>query len=206
MRVYKLCFHRLNPVAAALLLLLSVAVAQAEPAALSTTKSTSKPAPPNGQVPVQPGLVAALVEGEPVFLDKLNSPDIAKTRRQLFSLERGMLQQVVLERLRKEKPKEFRGNKIRLTEAEITLVYEQAGLRSKGTLDSFRERIRAYLTRTKIRKMDDALFAKAVRKGYVTSYLTPPPAYRYRLNMVERAASLGPKNAPVRVVEFSDFQ
>ncbi len=201
MRVHKLSLRRLKSVAAGLLLLLSAGAAQAQPVSMSTTR----PAPPDGQVPVQPGLVAALVDGEPVYLNRLNSPGIAKARRELFALERGMLQQVVLERLRREKPKEFRRKKIRLTEAEIALIYEQAGLRGKGTLESYRKRIRAYLTRSKTRAMDDALFAKAVRKGYVTSYLTPPPPYRFRLKMVERAASLGPKNAPVRVVEFSDF-
>ena len=151
--------------------------------------------------------VAATVNGEPIYLNTLNSPDIAKTRRKLYGLERSMLRKVVLEKLRKEKPNEFRNGKIYLTEDDIRRVYMEAGLSSRGTLASFRGRIRSYLIRTKTQQMEDAQFQEAVRKGYVTSSLIAPPPYLFRLKRVNRpGTTLGPKNAAVTVVEFSDFQ
>ena len=153
------------------------------------------------------GRVAAIVNGKPLYLESLNSPDIAKTRRQLYGLERRMLQKVVLEKLRKERPREFNTGKINFTEAEIAKVYKEAGLSSRGTLDSFRDRIRDYLIREKTKVMEEELFAKATRLGYVTPRLESPPPYLYRLKRVNRKPStLGPHDAKVTVVEFSDFQ
>ena len=151
--------------------------------------------------------MAAIVNGKPIHLDSLNSAEIAKTRRKLFGLERTMLQKIVLEKLRKERPKEFGNGRIYLTEDDIRRVYNESGLGSRGTLDSFRDRIREYLIRTKTQQMEDSQFRQAVRKGYVTTRLTPPPAYLFRLARVNRpGTTLGPDNAAVTVVEFSDFQ
>lgn len=162
---------------------------------------------PGRNTDVAKGRVAATVNGDPIYLDSLNSPDIAKTRRKLYGLERRILQKVVLERLRKEKPKEFDNGKIYLTEDDIRKVYREAGLSGRGTLESFRGRIRGYLIRSKTQQMEDAQFQEAVRKGYVTSSLTAPPPYLFRLKRVKRpGTTLGQDNAAVTVVEFSDFQ
>lgn len=173
-------------------------------AAFGCTAAMAKPKAKSG--PTQ-GEVAAIVNGKPIYLESLNSPDIAKTRRKLHGLERGMLQKTVLAKLRKERPKEFSHGRIYLTEDDIRKVYLEAGLSSRGTLDSFRGRIRDYLMRSKTEQLENAQFRKAVRKGYVTSRLKPPPPYLFRLARVNRpGTTLGPNNAKVTVVEFSDFQ
>ena len=155
---------------------------------------------------VQPGLVAATLDGEPIALESLNSPEIAKARRKLYRLEQSLLRQKVLETLSRTKPKEFARPDVKISEEEIRQVYKRAGLEKKGTLDSFRGRIRAYLLRNRSAEIENELFAKAERKGYVKSYLSPPPAYLYKLRQVVRAGTRGPRHAPVHIVEFSDFQ
>lgn len=188
----------LIPLAAGLLLAASLgAPATAKP---KKDAVSSKDSAPKGQV-------AAVVNGKPIYLESLNSPDIAKTRQKLYGLELSMLQKVVLKQLRKERPKEFSNGKIYLTEDDIKKVYREAGLSTRGTLESFRGRIREYLVRSKTRQMEEAQFRKAMRKGYVTFRLEPPPAYLFRLARVNRpGTTLGPANATVTVVEFSDFQ
>ncbi len=171
--------------------------------ALAATAVNAEPAAQSGK---RRTTIAATVDGKPVYRDKLNSPDIAKTRQQLYQLEQAMLRQMVLEKLGREKPGEFAFKDIKISEKEVRQVYLDAGLKDKGSLDAYRERIRAYLVRNKIRELEDALFRKAVSRGYVKSFLTVPPPYMYRLKKVRRPASHGPANAPVQMVEFSDFQ
>ncbi len=93
-----------------------------------------------------------------------------------------------------------------MSEQEIRQIYEGAGLKSKGTLDSFRARIRAYVRRNKGEAQERQLYEKAVRKGYVKSYLRSPPPFLFRLAPVERKGVWGPADAPIHIIEFSDFQ
>lgn len=153
------------------------------------------------------GDVAAILNGKPVYQDTLNSPDLAKARREVYRLEEQMLRRVVLGRLAKEKPKEFAPPRIEVTDEEVRQVYEQARLKSRGTLDSFKGRIRAYIVRNKGEQQERELFEKAVRKGYVKPLLKSPPPFLFRLAAVKRGATTrGPAKARIHIVEFSDFQ
>ncbi len=153
------------------------------------------------------GPVAARLGGEAIYRNKLNSPDLAKARQEVFQLEQKLLREQVIARLMRERPKEFRIRPIDVSEREIRKVYDQAELEKKGSLASFRERIRAYVIRNKAAAQQEALFAKALRKGYLQSYLQAPPPYLHRLAPIDRKATTrGAPDAPIHMVEFSDFQ
>jgi len=146
------------------------------------------------------------VEGKPILRDDLNSADLAKARQEAYQIESRMLTEEVLKRLREKRPKEFPEPNLSITEAEIEAVYKRAKLKERGPLEAFEDRIREFIKAERTAAHDQALFAKAIQKGYVKSTLKPPPAFRYRLAAVERKASKGRFSAPIHVVEFSDFQ
>ena len=93
-----------------------------------------------------------------------------------------------------------------IEDREIREFYAQAGLKRRGSLEEMTERIRGYLANAKRDQIDSEQFAFAVLKGDIKSYLSPPPVFLHRMPFVRRAASRGPENAPVHIVEFSDFQ
>ena len=197
-------FTRAARPAAALALFAVAACLAALPAGAAGDK---KNAPQPLGTNLEQGTVAAVLGGKPIYRQRLNSPDLAKARKEVYQLEQRLLQRTVLERLQRERPKEFTPKAPTVSEKEIQKVYREAGLKGRGTLDSFRGRIAAYLIRNKTAAQEGALFEKAVRKGYVKSLLKAPPPYLFRLKPVRRAAaSRGPSGAPVLIYEFSDFQ
>ena len=148
----------------------------------------------------------ATIKGQTVTREDINTAEIAKTRKKLYDLEQAELMRVAINRLRKLHPKTFPEGDFKITSDEIQTIYDKAGLSKRGPLVAFEDQIRDYLIATKERNHQTILFAKAVKMGYVKSLLSEPPAFDFRLPFVSRKASQGPENAPVHIVEFSDFQ
>ena len=165
---------------------------------ITAAERTAKPRPP--------GAVAAEVEGQAIFREELNSAEIFELRKRLFDMEQASLRRLALKRLREKKPREFPIGPVRISDREVREFYGQAKLKGRGTLKELTERIREYLANAKREKFDSEQFAFAVLKGNIKSYLSPPPVFLHRTRFVRRAASLGPENAPVHIIEFSDFQ
>ena len=156
--------------------------------------------------PRLPSAVAGEVVGQPILREELNSPDIFKLRKRLFDMEQASLRRLTLKRLREKKPREFPLSALEISDREVRAFYVQEDLKRRGSLKELAERIRAYLAIGKRKKIDTEQFDSAVAKGYVKSYLSPPPVFLHRIPFVRRAASRGPEDAPVHIVEFSDFQ
>lgn len=150
--------------------------------------------------------VAALVDGKPIYAQELSNAKLSKLRGEVFEMERNLVLGESLKRLRKNHPKEFGGKNVQVSEEEIKSFYNQAKLESKGSLEMLREQIRAYLMRGKQSRVDSRLLALAEKKGYLKIMLKEPARFLYTLPVVKRNASMGNPNAPVQIIEFSDFQ
>jgi protein-disulfide isomerase len=150
--------------------------------------------------------VAATVDGRPIYANELTDREIHEARGKVFDLETTKLRKVVLKQLRETRPKEFSVPEIKIGDDEIRGLYEQANLGKRGTLEDLREQIRAYLTQQKLDDVEERYYRKAVQLGYVTSNLEQPEEFLVSLPEVTRPGSRGSRDAPVQIVEFSDFQ
>jgi protein-disulfide isomerase len=89
------------------------------------------------------------------------------------------------------------------TDADVDAWYQTNKERLRGaTLDSVRPAIRAYLIQDRTQSARQALVDRLKAKTPVAITLEPP---RHTLAAAESPAK-GPANAPVEIVEFSDFQ
>ncbi len=91
------------------------------------------------------------------------------------------------------------------TDAEVTNFYELNKANIKGDFAAVRADIAAYLQQDKARQLENALIAKLRAGNNVRVLLTEPEAPVQNIN-TENAAARGDANAPVTVVEFTDFQ
>jgi protein-disulfide isomerase len=87
------------------------------------------------------------------------------------------------------------------TDAQIDSVYEEAAARINAPRDSVAPQIEAFLQNRTRRARYDSLIS-ALRDEYeVRNYLEPP-----RFEVEATGPAKGPDNAPVTIVEFSDFE
>lgn len=91
------------------------------------------------------------------------------------------------------------------TEAEIAKFYADNKARIAGTLDSLRPQISTYLEEQERQKVEQAL-SETLRKGANIRLLISEPEAPVQVISVDDDPSRGNANAPVTVVEFTDFQ
>jgi protein-disulfide isomerase len=156
----------------------------------------------SGQAP----RLAGIVEGKPVYADDLIDREIQETRGKLYELESAKLRELALHRLRQSHPEEFALPPLSVSDAEVRKLYEEAQLSGRGAFEELEPRIRSYLERQQRDAVDDRHYQLALARGYVKPLLVPPPAFEVELAEVSRPASKGPRDAPVQIIEFSDFQ
>ncbi|MGH8186154.1 MAG: SurA N-terminal domain-containing protein [Steroidobacteraceae bacterium] len=92
-----------------------------------------------------------------------------------------------------------------LADAEIAAFYEQNKGRMQGKpLDEMRGPIRSFLEQQRASNVRDAIVAELRMGGPPISVALEPP--RQAIETVASDPSRGPANAPVVLVEFSDYQ
>jgi len=96
---------------------------------------------------------------------------------------------------------EVDGTIAELTEAETQAWYEENKARLRGTYESLAPQIKDYLQRQRQQEAHDA-FINSLKEGVKVSYRLDPP----RTEVEADGPAKGPDNAPVTIVEFSDFQ
>jgi protein-disulfide isomerase len=92
-----------------------------------------------------------------------------------------------------------------VTEKEIEDFYQQNKARMRGDETEVRQKIRAFLQQQKLTARREAFVESLRSQGQVVVRLSPPPAIRVEVS-TDGAPIRGAVDAPVTIVEFSDFE
>ncbi|MFN0071465.1 MAG: thioredoxin domain-containing protein [Chloroflexota bacterium] len=91
-----------------------------------------------------------------------------------------------------------------VTETEIESVFQENKARVQGNESEFREKIRASLQQRKLAAQREQFVQVLRAQGTVVDRLQPPPVVRVEVS-TDGAPIRGTEDAPVTLVEFSDF-
>jgi protein-disulfide isomerase/uncharacterized membrane protein len=167
--------------------------------------------------------IAATVGDEVITnqrLDVLLGPQLMEARRSIYRMKREKLDQlvvqIVLDKEAKQQGKTLDNLIEQITSAGSTQVEEseidkyiqdnQQELQEfKGTLPDLRQQIRTFLEQQKKSQVIKD-YAHGLESKYGVRILVPVP-YPPRITIdIQDAPTLGPSNAPVTIVEFSDYE
>ena len=170
----------------------------------------------NGQTT---GDKAAEVNGKVITtadVDAKLEKELAKLQDQIFSMRRKQLDALIDQRLLEEVAakagvtvpalvqSEITSKVAPVTAEEVTKFYEENKAKLQGDPKKIEEQIKTFLTaqRTTVRQQE---YMKSLRgAAKVAVFLTPPPIVRSEVRTAG-APVRGPVDAPVTIVEFSDF-
>jgi protein-disulfide isomerase len=161
----------------------------------------------------------AEVDGVPITneqVEKALGMNLSKLQEQIYSMKRQALDGLVSERVLANEAARRKitvtalldaevTSKVSLvTEGEIEKYYEANKAQFKGGLEQSREQIRTGLQNQKIQAQRNTFIQALKSKANVVLRLPAPEVQRVDVN-ITGAPSKGPANAPVTLVEFSDF-
>jgi protein-disulfide isomerase len=161
----------------------------------------------------------AEVDGEAITADDIEKPiaaQIAKLNEQIYNLKRQRLEAAIRQKLL-DKEAARRGLTVpKLLDAEVT---SKVGLVTEEEVEAFleanrgrlgtdetaaREQARNRLQSQKLATARETYVTTLRNKAKITTNLAPPPVVRIDVS-TEGAPAKGPAQAPVTIVEFSDF-
>jgi protein-disulfide isomerase len=162
----------------------------------------------------------AEVNGETITTKDLENAlgaKLAKLEEQVYDLKRQELDSLIAQKLLAQEAAKRKISVAALLDAEVTA---KVPLVTETEIDAFyqankgrirsddaetRQKIRTFLQQQKL-TAQRALFIESLRsQGKVTVHLQPPPVIRVEVS-IKDAPFRGPANAPVTLVEFSDFE
>ena len=164
--------------------------------------------------------VVATIGGQPLRAAVINErlkPLVYEMRLQAYELAKHEAGQIVnnmllLEEARRRQigPEEIVrtevSDKVRPpTEAEVAKFYEENKERIDGDLNSLRNQIASYLQENERSRLEGELSARLRKNANIRWLITEPPQPVQNIS-VDDDPSRGPANAPVTIVEFTDFQ
>jgi len=171
--------------------------------------------------PTSPAKPLAEVNGQPITegeIDKAISGQLSKLQEQIYNLRRQRLDAVIRDRLLAQEAAK-RGVSVQklldtevtskvglVTEEEIERFYQANKARFKAEVDetAIRDQIRGQLQGQKIGAQRETFLQSLRRGATIAINLQPPPVARVEVS-VDGAPVRGGANAPVTIVEFSDF-
>ncbi len=101
---------------------------------------------------------------------------------------------------------EVRGPAEEVSDEEIEELYERSSDRLEGGLEENRSKLRDYLVRQKRERLKVSLLQRLRDEAGVETSLPYPVLPTVEIAGGESAPSKGPADAPITIVEFSDFQ
>jgi protein-disulfide isomerase len=139
-----------------------------------------------------------------------------KLSQALYDARRGALEEIIASALMDEAAKadgidraalvekEITSKVTAVNDAEVAAWYQANQARVQGApLDQVRQPIRGFLTQERMQKQRARYIDELKSKTNVRILLDPP---RQKVKMVSNSPSRGPADAPIQIVEFSDFQ
>jgi protein-disulfide isomerase len=167
----------------------------------------------------QTGSVAAKTEGIEITRAELMKgieSDIYEQEKKIFDIKFNRLKTLLLEKYVAKDPKakglkveEFLeksfAKQIAVTQKEVQDFIKEKQIPANHVNDNLKTRIETYLKSEKLKGVVDTfLGSKTGKKGIEVFFKKPsPPTFEVK---VGAAPTVGGKNAPVTIVEFSDFQ
>jgi protein-disulfide isomerase len=162
----------------------------------------------------------AEVNGEVITAEELNrslGTKLSKLEEQIYDLKRQELDSLIARRLLAQEAAK-RGVSVPalldaevtaklelVTEKEIEDFYQANKSRMRGDDTDIRQKIRAFLQQQKLNARREAFVESLRSEGRVVVRLQPPAAIRVQVS-TEGAPVRGAADAPVTIVEFSDFE
>jgi protein-disulfide isomerase len=162
----------------------------------------------------------AEVNGETITTEELNralGAKLAKLEEQIYDLKRRELDSLIEQRLFAQEAAKRKISIAALLDAEVTAkvglvtekeiddFYQANKARIRGDEVDVRQKIRAFLQQQKLASQRE-LFVQSLRtQGKVVVHLQPPPVIRVEVS-TDGAPVRGAADAPVTIVEFSDFE
>lgn len=165
-----------------------------------------------------PGTVVALVDGEAITIEDLEralGAELGRLEQQIYDLKRQRLDALIAERLiarearRRNLPLEelerieISQKVAPVTDEEVTRFHEANRARLPNA-PNIRDQIRQYLQLQRVQDRREAFVEGLRRSASVSVSLAPPPVRRAEVD-VGAAPVRGAVDAPVTIVEFSDF-
>ena len=164
--------------------------------------------------------VVAEVNGEPITaadLDKAVGQQISRLEDQIYNLRKQQLDTLIAERLLNAEAAKRRVSISALldaevnakvtvvTEAEIDAFVETNKAKLNGQPTQVRENVRTQLQRQKAATQLQAFVVALRAANTVSVHLPPPSVYRAAVEATGAAAIRGPADAPITIMEFTDF-
>jgi protein-disulfide isomerase len=175
------------------------------------------------RAPAQPGTPVkplAEVDGQPITaeeIDKAIAAPLAKLHEQIYNLRQQRLESAIRERLlvqeaarrgisvQKLLDAEVNSKVSLVTEEEVERFYEaNKGRLGQGDEAEIRDQLRGRLQAQRVAARRDAFVQSLRKNAKVVVNLEPPPVMRVTVSTTG-APARGGANAPVTIVEFSDF-
>jgi protein-disulfide isomerase len=141
---------------------------------------------------------------------------LAKLNEQIYSVKRTRLDALIEDRLLALEAKargmsttalietEITGKIVPVTDREVETFYETSKAKLQGDLTKWQAEIRTYLQGQRVNARRQAYLRQLREAAKVEVFLTPPPVFRATVT-VDGSPARGAADAPVTIVEFSDF-